>query len=43
MPDNDNFSEDEVKSFLDSAGKKIDKNGQYTGPKIDVFGKTRKV
>lgn len=34
---------DEVKSFLDSAGKKIDKNGQYTGPKIDVFGRTRKV
>ncbi len=32
---------DEIRSFLDSAGKKINKDGSYEGPKIDVFGRTK--
>jgi hypothetical protein len=31
----------EIRSFLDSSGKKVNKQGQYEGPKIDVFGRTR--
>jgi len=31
----------EIRSFLDSAGKKVNDQGNYEGPKIDVFGRTR--
>jgi len=32
---------DEIRSFLDSAGKRVNTQGNYEGPKIDVFGRTR--
>jgi hypothetical protein len=32
---------DEIRSFLDSAGKRVNEQGNYEGPKIDVFGRTR--
>ena len=32
----------EIKSFLDSAGTRVDSKGNYQGPKIDVFGRTEK-
>lgn len=31
----------EIRSFLDASGKKINKDGVYEGPKIDLFGRTR--